>query len=270
MEQLEKYNGQIQLTDKDISLLVASNIIPKNTPKEMVMIFAKVCAEKNLSPFSKQIYLIPRKISNEIRYTFQTSVDGYRSIAERTSVYAGNDDYKFNDDKSEYNLIEAKITKPTTATATVYKIVGGLRCPFSATARWEEYYPGDAQGFMWKKMPFLMLGKCAEALALRKAFPEALGGIYTNEEMQQAEIIEVKPESKTETKTEAKTINEQAAKMFEPKSNELNPEVLDKIKKAKTQTELKNIWFELSDDDRPRYQEVLSTRKSILKADSKK
>ena len=266
MEALGKYSGQVQLTDKDISFLVSTNIIPKNTPKEMIAIFGKVCAEKNLSPFSKQIYLIPRKISNEIKYTFQTSVDGYRSIAERTGVYAGNDDYKFNDEKSEYNLIEAKITKPTTATATVYKIVGGLRCPFSATARWEEYYPGDTQGFMWKKMPFLMLGKCAEALALRKAFPEALGGIYTNEEMQQAEIIEVK----TDPKPETKTINQQGTEMFEPQKEELSPEILDKINKAKTQTELKNIWFELSDNDRPKYQEVLSTRKSILKANNSK
>ena len=69
---------------------------------------------------------------------------------------------------------------------TVYKIVGGQRCGFTATARWDQYFPGEKQGFMWKKMPHLMLGKCAEALAIRKAFPAELSGLYTQEEMQQA------------------------------------------------------------------------------------
>jgi hypothetical protein len=76
---------------------------------------------------------------------------------------------------------------PTTATATVYKSVDGMRTAFTATAAWNEYFPGEAQGFMWKKMPYLMIGKCAEALALRKAFPAELSGVYTNEEMMQAD-----------------------------------------------------------------------------------
>jgi hypothetical protein len=69
---------------------------------------------------------------------------------------------------------------------TVYKMIAGQRCPFTATARWDQYYPGDSQGFMWRKMPHLMLGKCAEGLALRKAFPAELAGAYVKEEMDQA------------------------------------------------------------------------------------
>jgi phage recombination protein Bet len=163
METVQVYKTN-ELTNDDVKLLISSNIIPSGTPKDVIALFGKVCAEKQLSPFSKQIHLIPRAG----KYTFQTSIDGYRSIAERTGVYAGNDDYLFNGTKTEFELIDNKILKPTTATATVYKIVGGLRCPFGATARWEEYYPGKSLGFMWDKMPFLMLGKCAEALALRK------------------------------------------------------------------------------------------------------
>jgi hypothetical protein len=67
----------------------------------------------------------------------------------------------------------------------VYKLVGGLRCAFSSSARWKEYCQEASP--MWKKMPFLMLAKCAEALALRKAFPAELSGVYTHEEMMQAD-----------------------------------------------------------------------------------
>jgi phage recombination protein Bet len=206
-ENLVKYNNE--LSKKDIDLLVSTSIIPKGTPNDVINLFGKVCQEKGLSPFSKQIHLIPRAG----KYTFQTSIDGYRSIAERTGVYAGNDDYKFDGNNTEFDLISNKILKPTTATATVYKIVGGLRCPFSATARWDEYYPGKQLGFMWEKMPFLMLGKCAEALALRKAFPEALGGLYTDEEMRQAdktvEVAEIiQDRNYTAEANECKTIDE--------------------------------------------------------------
>jgi hypothetical protein len=76
---------------------------------------------------------------------------------------------------------------------TVYKIIGNVRCPFTASARWDQYYPGDEQGFMWRKMPHLMLGKCAEALALRKAFPAELSGLYIKEEMDQADAEQAAP-----------------------------------------------------------------------------
>ena len=72
---------------------------------------------------------------------------------------------------------------------TVYRMVSGQRVAFSASARWAEYAPQGSQGFMWQKMPFLMLGKVAEALALRKAFPLDLSGLYTQEEMAQADNV---------------------------------------------------------------------------------
>ncbi len=190
METVEKYNGSgnMVLTDADIQTLVEANIIPKGTPKAQVSVFARTCLERNLSPFSKQIYLMKRETKQGTRYNTQTSIDGFRSIAERTNKYAGSDDYLFDEGITEYQMIKDARTKPTTATATVHKILpSGQIFPIRATARWQEYYPGATLGFMWDKMPFLMLGKCAEALALRKAFPEQLGSIYINEEMQQAE-----------------------------------------------------------------------------------
>ncbi len=236
MEALQVINSNtptVNLTDADITTLVQANIIPKDTPKAQVAVFARTCSERNLSPFSKQIYLMARMTKQGMRYSTQTSIDGFRSISERTNKYAGSDDYVFDEGISEYQMIKDKRMKPTTATATVHKILPNQQIfPIKATVRWEEYYPGGNQGFMWDKMPFLMLGKCAEALALRKAFPEQLGSIYINEEMQQAE--------NTITETPVEVIEE-------PK--EVEPENLtDKYEamfKGKNPTEIKEIYNRL-------------------------
>lgn len=188
-------NEEVRLSAKDIDILVTVGALPKDCPPDVVSFFARACAESRLSPFKRQIHIIKRWSKNGDRYTIQTGIDGYRAIANRTGQYAGNDDYRFDDSKSEYEMIQAHRRGPTTATSTVYRVVGGIRCPFSATARWEEYCPEEKQAFMWNKMPFLMLGKCAEALALRKAFPEELGGIYTDEEMAQADKTNTLPKN---------------------------------------------------------------------------
>jgi phage recombination protein Bet len=146
-------------------------------------LFMHACKRTGLDPLMKQMYAIKRWSAADKRevMSFQTGIDGYRLIADRTGLYAGSDE-------PVYEQVEA--AKPLTAKVTVYKIVGGVRCPFSASARWEEYVQTNREGqptSMWKKMPFLMLGKCAEALALRKAFPAELSGVYTHEEMMQAD-----------------------------------------------------------------------------------
>ncbi|GEM_PF-6622701 len=207
---VNRETGEVQsiktyrLTDQDITTLVGVGIIPLGTPKPTVEMFAKYCSETGLSPFKRQVHLVKRGSKQGDRYTIQTGIDGYRSMANQTGLYAGNDDYQFDEGLNEYQMVKANRKNPVTATATVYKLVNGVRCPFAATARWEEYvqtYFRDGQTCtspFWEKMPFLMLGKCAEALAFRKAFPDELSGVYTDEEMQQAakyEVIEeVKPE----------------------------------------------------------------------------
>ena len=138
-------------------------------------VFLAAAGRYGLNPLANQIYARVSGGRSGRRLGFMTGIDGYRAIADRTGSYAGNDDPVFDSED-----------KPQKATVTVYKIVGGARCPFTATARWDQYYPGDQSGRMWKRMPHLMLGKCAEALALRKAFPAQLAGLYTQEEMDQA------------------------------------------------------------------------------------
>jgi phage recombination protein Bet len=150
--------------------------VAKGATDDELALFLHQAQRTGLDPLARQIYFQKRRSkSNGDQVTILVGIDGYRVVANRTGLYAGNDDPVFDDEAN-----------PRKATVTVYKMIGGQRCPFTATARWEQYYPGDAQGFMWRKMPHLMLGKCAEALALRKAFPAELSGVYVKEEMDQA------------------------------------------------------------------------------------
>jgi len=236
MELQKVENQQIQnyhLSEEDIRTLVDAQVIPEDTPKGIIKLFARFCAEKNLSPFTRQIHLIPRFNSelNRKQYTIQIAIDGLRSLAERTNKYAGTDDYLFDEGLTLYEMVKAGRKRPTTATAIVYKILpNGNVHPIRASARWEEYYPGAGKkSFMWGKMPFLMLGKCAEALALRKAFPDVASGLYTDEEMQQADIdvkveivddsspkkVEITKDKKVSKETRDKLIKLANHKLFE-------------------------------------------------------
>lgn len=141
-------------------------------------LFLHACKHTGLDPLMKQIYAIKRWSQADGRevLSFQTGIDGYRLIADRTGKYAGSSDATY----------EEKDGKPILAQVTVLKIIEGEKCAFTASARWEEYVQRNRQTeptSMWKKMPYLMLAKCAEAQALRKAFPMELSGLYTHDEM---------------------------------------------------------------------------------------
>ena len=146
--------------------------IAKGATDDELKLFLHVADKSGLDPLSRQIYFIKRSG----KMTIQTGIDGFRAVADRTGQYVGSSDPVFEENGEI----------PSKATVTVNKVVGGIVGNFTATARWEEYYPGKSQGFMWDKMPHTMLGKCAEALALRKAFPAQLSGLYTDNEMDQA------------------------------------------------------------------------------------
>jgi len=166
---------------KQIDLI--KQTVAKGATDLELKLFLHQCARTGLDPLSRQIHFIKRwnAKANKDEGAIQTGIDGYRVIADRTGEYAGSDDAVF----AKMNSGEKY---PEFATVTVWKMVAGQRCSFAATARWSEYYPGDDhKGFFWRKMPYGQLAKCAEALALRKAFPQQLSGIYTNEEMDQAQ-----------------------------------------------------------------------------------
>lgn len=164
--------------------------VANGTSDDEFALFIEVCKRTGLDPFSHQIYAIMRSSGKDShgqwqkRMTIQTGIDGYRALASRTRALAGIDDAQYDTEDGEH---------PRWARVTVYRWSHGQRCAFTATARWAEYAQytvKDGQRILtgkWTDMPWLMLGKCAEALALRKAFPVQISGVYTAEEMMQAD-----------------------------------------------------------------------------------
>ena len=168
--------AEMSWTPEQIELI--KSLCAAGTSDDEFAVFLYTAKRSRLDPLAKQIYAVMRKGKMAI----QTGIDGFRVVADRTGKYAGVDEPTFElAENGDY---------PISATAVVYKMVGGQRCPFSGTARWSEYCQYTKEGNLtsfWERMPFGQLAKCAEALALRKAFPNDLSGIYTNEEMQQAD-----------------------------------------------------------------------------------
>lgn len=147
-------------------------------PDDELEYFVRYCLAKGLDPTAREVYFIPRKSYNGITWTIQTGIDGFRSMAERTGELDGIDEPEFR--YSDGGAI-------LSATVRVYR--KGASHPFVAMAFYEEYVQTDRDGApnsMWRKMKHSQLSKCAEALALRKAFPRQLGGTYTTDEMGQA------------------------------------------------------------------------------------
>lgn len=150
-------------------------------PEKDAALFIEICRRRGLSPEEKQVYFIGRSDkSGRKSYTIQTSIDGYRLMAARTGDYAGSDEpvFVYGDRQTAMGRLI-----PEKATVTVWRFVRGQRCAFTASALWDEYSP---EMNLWNTMPSVMLAKCAEAQALRKAFPVELSGIYTGDEMEQA------------------------------------------------------------------------------------
>ena len=131
------------------------------------------CQRQNVHPLDRLLHFTKRGG----KYTPVTSIDLMRIRAAETGEYAGSDDALF---------VEGEL-HPISATVTVWRLVQGQRYAFTATARWDEYYPGEQSGHMWRKMDHTMLAKCSEALALRKGFPRQLAGLYASEELDQAQ-----------------------------------------------------------------------------------
>lgn len=173
----------VEFDQKKLELI--RNTFCKDATELEYQVFIEVCKHTRLDPVIKQIYFIKRGG----KPTHQTSIDGLRLIADRTKRYVPGREPTFTYDKQGALFSATSYVKKLASDGTWHEV--------AATAIFSEYNPNQGQ---WGKMPHVMLAKCAEALALRRAFPADMAGVYSQEEMDQADD-EDKPKKKEQPKT---------------------------------------------------------------------
>jgi phage recombination protein Bet len=176
-----------------------------DTPNADLAAFLHLCQTTGLDPFRREIYLIGRRDSRSPsgkKWTAQTGIDGYRHLAERTGKYGGRVKQEWcGEDGVWKDVWLDKSTPPAAARVTIKR--DDIEHPIYGIAVYSEFVPmedvyegtgnsrrktGQKQpGGLWGKMPANQLAKCAEAQALRAAFPRETAGLYTTEEMEQAD-----------------------------------------------------------------------------------
>lgn len=164
-------------------------------PEADLLLFVESCNQSGLNPFTRQIYPMYRNQNIGTKeqpvwirkLSIQATIDGFRLIAERSGKYQGQGGPFFCGPDGQWTEVWTKGVQQPPHAAKVECYVRDFQKPIFSVALWEEYCP-TRQGAdrMWKERPTGMLGKCAEALVLRKAFPNLFSGIYTREEMSKA------------------------------------------------------------------------------------
>lgn len=177
-------NDLVKFSPKQIEL-IRDTIAVGATPDELDLFVAQ-CIRTGLDPFQRQVYAIKRYNSALRReaMTIQVSIDGLRLIAERTGVYAGQGPIEWCGSDGKWRDVWIDESPPSAARATVYR--KDWAHPLVRVAHYKSFVAVTKEGKVtqfWARMPELMLGKCAEALALRAAFPQETSGLYIAEEM---------------------------------------------------------------------------------------
>lgn len=165
---------------EDVNLIIET-YAKDLTPQEMGL-FAADAHQRGLSIIKRQIYAT--KFNGKM--TIMVGIDGFRAQAESHPDYAGQDGPYWCGADGRWLDVWLESDPPRAAKVGVYR--KGFVNPIYAVALWTEY--GSIRD-MWKKYPTVMLAKCAESAAIRKAFPDKLGGVYVEEELDKSTAYEV-------------------------------------------------------------------------------
>ncbi len=175
--------------------LIKNQIMPGASDDDLIL-FTQVASHRKLDPFMKHIYAVKRR--NKVdgkwvdKWEYQTSIDGLRLIAQRSGRYRGQTPPEWCGLDGKW--VDVWLSEEPPAAARIGVWIGGNPQPLYAIALYktfvQTYTPQNSETAVptkfWKEMPEHMLAKVAEAQAIRKAFPEEAGGLYTPEEMAQA------------------------------------------------------------------------------------
>lgn len=183
--------------------LALRNFYPASQDASIVMVY-EYCKARGLDPLKKPVHIVPMWVKDangigHMRDIVMPGIQEMRITAARTREYAGSDPAKMgatinvpvtNASDAPSNVMMLSV--PESVTMTVYRLVQGKKYAFTHTEYFLEAVARKNGGLineMWQKRPIGQLTKCAEAGALRKAFPEELGGEYAAEEMEGREEL---------------------------------------------------------------------------------
>lgn len=242
MTQLKKYSPEERQLIKDT--------ICRGATDEEAALFIHVAESRGLCPFAKQIHFVKRFDSNLGREvaSHQAGIDAFRLIAQRTGEYEGQTPAQWCGEDGIWKDVWLSSKPPVAAKVGVYR--RGFREPCYAIARYASYVQTKRDGspnHFWAKMPDSQTEKCAESKAFRKAFPEELSGLYTQDEMGQAE--NEAPMSRARDITPQEPRKPSAVGHLKPVSldaEKSSAEWIMKIADCKTQEELAAVAVDLN------------------------
>lgn len=186
--------------------MLTNSLYPSARSPTIILMAVQYCLARNLDIVTKPVHIVSvwNKSLNCWAEDIWPSISGLLITAHRTEAFAGKDrevsgevvtrvfegELKRRAKKGQREtreLREITVTYPSTVEATVYRIVKGVRCPFTYEMTWRETYARIGKtslpNAIWERRPFDQAKKCALAGALRVAFPEEMQGMYAAEEM---------------------------------------------------------------------------------------
>lgn len=186
----------LAMNEAQLATVLENSLYPGASPQSIALAI-NYCQAAGLDPMQKPVHIVPMwdNKSQRMRDVIMPGVGLYRTQAARTGQYAGVTEPEYGPDVTE-TIGGQQITFPAWCKVSVKRLLpNGAIVEFAATERWKENYAvkggkekSVAPNAMWTKRPYGQIAKCAEAQALRKAFPEMTGSQPTADEMEGKEI----------------------------------------------------------------------------------